>query len=99
MSLYALHLGQIISTVLGLKWARRTTWRLCQNLNPGRNLPKWPRPETAPSAYLYQVTHSLWLLWCLEWLHLGLSLVSKICPADFHHITLDPMQRLQFVIS
>jgi hypothetical protein len=30
-----------------VKWPWRSTWRMCQNLNPGRKSWKWPRPETA----------------------------------------------------
>jgi hypothetical protein len=33
-----------------VKWPWRSTWHMCQNLNPGRKSWKWPRPETAVST-------------------------------------------------
>jgi hypothetical protein len=33
-----------------VKWPWRSTWHMCQNLNPGRKPWKWPRPETAVST-------------------------------------------------
>jgi hypothetical protein len=33
-----------------VKWPWRSTWHMCQNLNPERKSWKWPRPETAVST-------------------------------------------------
>jgi hypothetical protein len=33
-----------------VKWPWRSTWHMCENLNPGRKCWKWPRPETAVST-------------------------------------------------
>ena len=33
-----------------VKWPWRSTWHMCQNLNPRRKSWKWPRPQTAVST-------------------------------------------------
>ena len=33
-----------------VEWPWRSTWHMCENLNPGRKSWKWPRPETAVST-------------------------------------------------
>jgi hypothetical protein len=33
-----------------VKWQWRSTWYMCENLNPRRKSWKWPRPETAVST-------------------------------------------------
>ena len=57
MSLYAFHLGQIISTVLGQVDHGGQDGNATPNPNPGRNVRNRPHPKTTLSPWCYLPNH------------------------------------------